>query len=54
MLRYFPMITMIKKCLAVRQSEQLNVPLVSGLIQEAAEWIFRGQPLKTFEKQAPI
>lgn len=37
-----------------RQRSEVIVPLVSGLIQEAAEWIFRGQPLNTLEKQAPI
>lgn len=30
------------------------LPLVSGLIQEVAQWIFKGQPLNTLEKHAPI
>ncbi len=30
------------------------LPLVFGFIQEQAQWIFRGQPLNTLEKQAPI
>lgn len=30
------------------------VPLVSGLTQDEAQWIFSGQPLNTFEKHAPI
>lgn len=29
-------------------------PRVSGLIHEVAQWIFRGQPLNTLEKHAPI
>lgn len=29
-------------------------PLVFGFIHEQAQWIFRGQPLNTLEKQAPI
>lgn len=29
-------------------------PLVSGLIQEVAQWIFNGQPLNTLVKHAPI
>lgn len=29
-------------------------PLVLGKIQVTAQWIFKGQPLKTLEKQAPI
>lgn len=29
-------------------------PLVLGRIQVTAQWMFRGQPLKTLEKQAPI
>lgn len=28
--------------------------LVSGFIQDVAQWIFKGHPLKTFEKHAPI
>lgn len=30
------------------------LPLVLGKIQVTAQWILRGQPLKTLEKQAPI
>lgn len=30
------------------------LPLVSGLIQEVAQWIFKGHPLNTLEKHAPI
>lgn len=29
-------------------------PLVLGKIQVDAQWMWRGQPLKTLEKQAPI
>lgn len=31
-----------------------TLPLVLGKIQVTAQWILRGQPLKTLEKQAPI
>lgn len=30
------------------------LPFVLGNIQVTAQWILRGQPLKTLEKQAPI
>lgn len=34
--------------------ETVVLPLVSGFIQDVAQWIFKGQPLNTFEKHAPI
>lgn len=34
--------------------ESNMLPLVSGLIQEVAQWIFNGQPLNTLVKHAPI
>lgn len=32
----------------------LSSPFVLGKIQVTAQWILRGQPLKTLEKHAPI